>query len=189
MKIDGKPYLLGIASKSVDTFECISRRRSVRSFLKKPVPREAIDKVLEAALSAPSAGDIHPYRIVVVTDEEKIRRISEAALNQTFISQAPVVIVYLVSLDEASAYGRRGIELYSILDVGASMENLMLAATDLGLSTCWIGAFDERKVEEILNAPKGYRAISLTPLGYSDSSARGRPPPPKDMKVYYNGFK
>lgn len=174
--------------KSVDAFECILKRRSVRSFLKKPVPKEALNKVLEAALAAPSAGDIHPYRIVVVTDEDRIRRIAEAALNQTFISQAPVVIVYLVSLNEASAYGRRGVELYSILDVGASMENLMLVATSLGLSTCWIGAFDERKIEEILNAPKGYRAVSLTPLGYSDSLARGRPPPPKNMKVYYNGF-
>ncbi|MBO3797578.1 MAG: nitroreductase family protein [Thermoproteota archaeon] len=172
----------------MDTFECISKRRSVRSFLKKPVPKELVNRVLEAALMAPSAGDIHPYRIVVVTDEDKIRRIAEAALNQTFISQAPIVIVYLVSLEEASAYGKRGIELYSILDVGASMENLMLAATSLGLSTCWIGAFDERRVEEILNAPKGYRAVSLTPLGYSDSAPRGRPPPPISMKILYEEF-
>jgi nitroreductase len=172
----------------LDTFECILKRRSTRSFLKKPVSKETLDRVLEAALMAPSAGDIHPYRIVVVTDEDKIRRIAEAALNQTFISQAPVVVVYLVSLEEASAYGRRGVELYSLLDVGASMENLMLAATSLGLSTCWIGAFDERRVEEILNAPKGYRAVSLTPLGYSDSTSRGRPPPPKSLKVYYEGF-
>jgi len=164
------------------------KRRSTRSFLKKPVSKEVLDRVLEAALMAPSAGDIHPYRIVVVTDEDRIRRIGEAALNQAFISQAPVVVVYLVSLEEASAYGRRGVELYSLLDVGASMENLMLAATSLGLSTCWIGAFDERRVEEILNAPKGYRAVSLTPLGYSDSTARGRPPPPKSLKVYYEGF-
>ncbi|MGB9717031.1 MAG: nitroreductase family protein [Thermoproteota archaeon] len=173
----------------MDAFECISRRRSVRSFLKKPVPKELLDRVLEAALMAPSAGDIHPYRIVVVEDEGKIRRIAEAALNQTFISQAPVVIVYLVSLEEASAYGKRGVELYSILDVGASMENLMLAATSLGLSTCWIGAFDERRVEEVLNAPKGYRAVSLTPLGYSDSTARGRPPPPRSAKILYEGFR
>ncbi|MCX8184008.1 MAG: nitroreductase family protein, partial [Crenarchaeota archaeon] len=104
----------------MDAFECILKRRSIRSFLKKPVPKELLDKVLEAALMAPSAGDIHPYRIVVVTDEDRIRRIAEAALNQTFISQAPIVIVYLVSLEEASAYGKRGVELYSILDVGAS---------------------------------------------------------------------
>ena len=172
----------------MDTFECILRRRSTRSFSKKPVSKEALDKVLEAALMAPSAGDIHPYRIVVVTDKDKIRRFSEAALNQVFILQAPVVIVYLVALHEASAYGRRGVELYSLLDVGASMENLMLAATSLGLSTCWIGAFDERMVEEILNAPKGYRAVSLTPLGYSESTPRERPPPPKNLKVYYGGF-
>lgn len=160
----------------------------MRSFSKKPVPKEALDRVLEAALMAPSAGDIHPYRIVVVTDGNKIRRIAEAALNQGFISQAPVVIVYLVALDEASAYGRRGVELYSLLDVGASMENLMLAATSLGLSTCWIGAFDEKRVEAILNAPEGYRAVSLTPLGYSESMPRGRPPPPKSLKVYHGGF-
>ncbi|MEM1554472.1 MAG: nitroreductase family protein, partial [Thermoproteota archaeon] len=70
-------------------FECIMKRRSVRSYSKRQVPKEALDKVLEAALLAPSAGDIHPYRIVVVTDEEKIRKIAEAALNQTFIAQAP----------------------------------------------------------------------------------------------------
>ncbi|MEM2287308.1 MAG: nitroreductase family protein [Thermoproteota archaeon] len=170
-------------------FECIMKRRSVRSYSKRQVPKEALDKVLEAALLAPSAGDIHPYRIVVVTDEEKIRKIAEAALNQTFIAQAPVVIVYLVNIEEASAYGRRGVELYSLLDVGASMENLMLAATSLGLSTCWIGAFNERKVEEIVKAPSGYRAVSLTPLGYSDHTPRMIPPPPKSEKIYYEEFR
>ncbi|MGQ9478769.1 MAG: nitroreductase family protein [Thermoproteota archaeon] len=173
----------------MEVFECIRKRRSVRTYSKKEIPRELIDRILDAALMAPSAGDIHPYRIVVVTDRDKIRRIAEAAFNQTFIAQAPIVIVYLISEEEASAYGRRGVELYSLLDIGASMENLMLAATSLGLSTCWIGAFDERRVEEIVNAPEGYRAVSLTPLGYSDSTPRSRPSPPREAKVYLEGFK
>jgi nitroreductase len=173
----------------LDVLECISRRRSVRAYSGKQVPREALEKILEAALMAPSAGDIHPYRIIVVTDSGKIRRIAEAALNQIFISQAPVVIVYLVNLEEAAGYGRRGVELYSLLDVGASMENLMLAATSLGLSTCWVGAFDEKRVEEIVGAPRGYRAVSLTPLGYSEATPLVIPPPPKSGRVVYEGFK
>jgi len=173
----------------LEVFECISKRRSVRSYSKKHVPEEILQKILDAALLAPSAGDIHPYRIVVVRDEEKIRRIAEAALNQTFIAQAPVVVVYLVNIEEASAYGRRGVELYSLLDVGASMENLMLEATSLGLSTCWIGAFDEKKVENIVKAPPGYRAVSLTPLGYSDQIPRAIPPPAKSEKIIYDEFK
>ncbi len=180
---------VALEGTELEVFECISKRKSVRSYTKKQVPKEVLEKVLDAALLAPSAGDIHPYRIVVVTDEEKIRRIAEAALNQVFIAQAPVVIVYLVSIEEASAYGRRGVELYSLLDVGASMENLMLAATSLGLSTCWVGAFDEKRVEEIVKAPKGYRAVSITPLGYSDHVPRAIPPPPKSEKVYYDEFK
>jgi nitroreductase len=173
----------------LNVLECISRRRSVREYSGKQVPREAFEKILDAALMAPSAGDIHPYRIIVVTDNERIRRLAEAALNQTFISQAPVVIVYLVNLEEAAGYGRRGVELYSLLDVGASMENLMLAATSLGLSTCWVGAFNEKSVEEIVGAPKGYRAVSLTPLGYSEATPRVIPPPPKRGRVVYEGFK
>lgn len=161
----------------------------MRAYSEKQVPKEVLEKILDAALMAPSAGDIHPYKIIVVTDVEKIRRIAEAALNQSFISQAPVIIVYLVSLEEAAGYGKRGVELYSLLDVGASMENLMLAATSLGLSTCWVGAFDEKRVEEIVNAPKGYRAVSLTPLGYSETTPRGRPPPLRSEKVVYEGFK
>jgi nitroreductase len=173
----------------LEVFECISKRRSVRSYSKRQVTKDALEKILDAALMAPSAGDIHPYRIVVVTESDKIKKIAEAALNQTFIAQAPVVIVYLVNLREAAAYGKRGVELYSLLDVGASMENLMLAATSLGLSTCWVGAFDERKVEEIVKAPEGYRAVSLTPLGYSDQFPRTMPTPPKSGRVYYEELK
>ncbi|MGQ9595945.1 MAG: nitroreductase family protein [Thermoproteota archaeon] len=166
-------------------FECISKRKSVRAYSKRKVSEDDLERILGAALMAPSAGDIHPYRIIVVMDEEKKKRIAKAALNQTFIAQAPVVIVYLVSMEDAAAYGRRGMELYSLLDVGASMENLMLAATGLGLSTCWIGAFNEGEVERIVNAPEGYRAVSLTPLGYSDSIPHGRLPPDKGTRVFY----
>lgn len=173
----------------MDVFECISKRKSVRAYSKRKVSEDDLERILGAALMAPSAGDIHPYRIIVVMDEEKKKRIAKAALNQTFIAQAPVVIVYLVSMEDAAAYGRRGMELYSLLDVGASMENLMLAATSLGLSTCWIGAFNEGEVERIVNAPEGYRAVSLTPLGYSDSIPHGRPPPDKGTRVFYEEAK
>ena len=90
----------------------------------------------------------------------------EAALGQDFISQAPLVVVGCANEEIAWRYGERGKNLYSICDVSASIQNMMLLATELGLGSCWVGAFEEKEVAKILNLPKNLRPIVILPVGY-----------------------
>jgi len=158
--------------------EAMERRSSIRSYSDEEVPGDVIETLARASYLAPSAGDIHPYRIVVVRDESKRMALALASYEQEFIAEAPVSLVFFIDLDSAGrGYGERGIHLYSLLDVGAAVENLMIAATDMGLGTCWVGAFDEQAVNELLGAPPEWRAVSIVSLGRPSGSDRHPPPP------------
>lgn len=154
----------------MDFWQVINQRKSIRRFNpQKKVPKELIEKIIRVAHRAPSAGNVHPESFIIVYKEEIKKKLAQIALNQDFISQAPVVIVVLADLDKSAFYyGDRGRELYAICDTAAAIENLLLAATALGLSTCWVGAFDEEKIREILKIKKGIRPIAIIPLGYKE---------------------
>jgi nitroreductase len=151
----------------METLECIKARASVRSFKPEPVSEEAIGKILEAAVNAPSAGNVQDWEFVIVKDSKGKKALSDAAYGQGFLAQAPVVIVVCSDLKGVfSAYGERGKNLYSIQDTAAAAMCLMLAACDLGLGTCWVGAFSEGKVASLLNLPENVRPLAIIPLGY-----------------------
>lgn len=151
----------------MEFFKVIKKRHCVRKFQDKPVEREKLEKILFAATSAPSAGNVQDWRFVVVKDKELRSQLSAAALGQEQIAKAPVVIVVCSNLEEISArYGQRGKELYSIQNAAAATQNLLLAATDLGLGACWVGAFEEKEVKKILQLSENYRPLALIPLGY-----------------------
>jgi len=157
----------------METLECIKARTSVRSFRPDLVPEEKISRILEAAANAPSAGNVQDWNFVVVKDSKRKKILSEAALGQDFVAQAPVVIVVCSDLGRiSSAYGERGRNLYSIQDTAAAVQNLMLAACDLGLGTCWVGAFSEEGVRKILNLPERVRPMAIIPLGYPAGKTR-----------------
>jgi len=154
----------------MDTLDCIKARTSVRSYKPDPVPEGLIDKILEAAVNAPSAGNTQDWEFVVVRDLKNRKALSEAALGQGFVSQAPVVLVVCSDLRRISAaYGSRGENLYSIQDTAAAVQNIMLAACDLGLGTCWVGAFSEDKVKSVLSLPEHLRPLAIIPVGYPSS--------------------
>jgi nitroreductase len=93
--------------------------------------------------------------------------LSEAALNQTFIQRASVVFVVCANENRSSrGYGKRGKNLYSIQDTAASTQNILLTAYELGLATCWIGAFNEKDVAKAVNAPKNLKPVAIIPVGY-----------------------
>ena len=159
----------------MDALEAIDIRRSVRSYRADPVPEEKITEVVGAAIKAPSAGNVQPFKIVVVMEASGRESLARAAWGQNFVAQAPVAIVFLVDLEEASTrYGARGQELYSLLDVGAAIENLMLAAQANGLGTCWVGAFKEEEAARAINAPPGLRPVSIVSLGYASGEPKRR---------------
>lgn len=151
-----------------DFWQVIKKRRSVRSFdSTRQVPDDEIKKIIEAAKMAPSAGGIYPTNFVVIRDEETKKQIAEAALGQYFITEAPVVIVVVADVEKtASRYGERGRNLYAIQDAAVATENLILAATALGLGTCWVGAFDEEKLSGIFKLKKSQRPLAIIPIGY-----------------------
>ncbi|MDZ4166397.1 MAG: nitroreductase family protein [Coriobacteriia bacterium] len=155
--------------------EVVAKRRSVRHFnTRLAVSDDDVSALLQAAVSAPSAGNIQPWRFFVVRSAAARQRLA-AALPQRWAAAAPVVIVVAVDPRPCSArYGDRGEYLYSIQDTAAAAASILLAAVDRGLASCWIGAFDDRAVAEALDISSPITPVAVLPVGYSAESA-GKP--------------
>jgi len=147
--------------------EAIKNRRSIRAYQKMPVEEEKINKILEAAHWAPSAGNLQSVEYVVVKDRETKVKLAGASYGQEQVSEAPVDIVVCCNFSKISPYGTRGKELYSMQESGACIQNLMLAAHALGLGTCWIGAFDEARVRQIAGVPANAKPVAIITVGYA----------------------
>jgi len=147
----------------MDIFEAIKKRRSVRSYLDKPIEEEKLNAILEAGRLAPSASNRQEWRFVIVKNREVRKKLGEAANEQSFVGEAPIVIVACAVTDgHVMSCG----QLCYPIDVAIALDHISLAAVEQGLGTCWIGAFNESKVKEILGIPKKVRVVELMPLGY-----------------------
>lgn len=155
----------------MNVFECIFNRRSIRSFKSDAVDDKLIGVMLYSATHAPSSGNTQEWHFIVVKDEEIKKKLAESALRQRFIADAPVVIAVCIDKERAELrYGKRGEAFYSVQDTANATIIMMLAAHALGLSTCWVGAFDEDRVGHILELPNQLRPIAIVPVGYSDET-------------------
>lgn len=144
----------------------IEKRRSIRKYKNTPVPREKILKILEAARIAPSAGHRQPWHFIVVENKDTIKKLAK----QEWAAGAPVMIVGLA--DQEASPG------WCINDLGVAFEHIVLAATDLGLGTCWMGQSNrEDLVKSLLDIPDNFKVVALTTLGVSDET-----PGPKERK-------
>lgn len=163
----------------MDVIECIKSRASVRSFKADVIPDTVMDELLDAATQAPCAGNIQEWKFVVVRNPGNKKRLAQAAFEQKIIFDAPVAIVVCADLKEiGNAYGERGKNVFSIQDSAAAAQNLMLAAWDKGIGSCWIGSFNEKAVKDILVLPSQVRPMAIIPLGYPTSKPKkpGRKP-------------
>ncbi len=161
----------------MDFFELIRMRRSIRAYKQQPVEEEKIQAVLEAANQAPSAGNLQAYEIYLVRDRAVRLALARAALEQWFISEAPVALVFCTHAQRAAGrYGRRGVQLYALQDATVACTFAMLAAAALGLGTVWVGAFDDEAVRRAIGAPEAHRPVAILPLGYpaEQPAATGR---------------
>lgn len=148
----------------MSVLDCIKNRFSARKFLKKPIEEEVLHNVLEAARYSQSAKNIQNWRFIVVRDDKKKKALSVAAKGQTFVGEAPVVIVCCgLEIDYIMTCGQ-----YSYpIDVAIAMENMALAAHESGLGTCWIGAFYEDQAKRILGIPEhDVRVVGMLVVGY-----------------------
>lgn len=152
----------------MDIYEAIRTRKSVRSFLDRDVPEATLTRILESARLAPSAKNLQEWRFVVVRDPVTRRQLAEAARGQSFVAQAPVVIACCA--DTNNHVMTCGQLCYPI-DLAIVIDHLVLCATAEGLGACWIGAFFEEQVKEILGIPRHIRVVELLPLGYPTDPA------------------
>jgi nitroreductase len=155
--------------------DVIAARRSVRHFdARRAVSDEDVRGVLVAAVQAPSAGNVQPWRFFVARSPGSRERLA-GALHQPWATAAPVVIVVCVDPRPCGArYGDRGERRNAIQDRAAAIENILLAAVDRGLASCWIGAFDEKAVAAAIGVTSPITPVAVLPLGYSAESG-GRP--------------
>ena len=159
----------------LDLFEAIRNRRSIRAFEDKPVSENLIRTLVDAARHAPSAGNIQPWEFIIVRDQQMKRQLSEAALEQSFVADAPIVIVVCADKERSGqGYGNRGVNLYCIQDTAAATQNMLLAAYALGLGSCWVGAFREEPISRALNIPAHVRPVAMIPVGYAAENPASR---------------
>jgi nitroreductase len=155
---------------SSEFFGFLSHRSSVRDFRDEPLTGEETDYILSCASTAPSAGNLEAWDVVVVTEEDARSALAEAAYDQQHIGGASTVFVVCANyVRSMSRYGERGI-LYAVQDATIACTYMMLAAHAKRLHSCWTGAFDEEAVREVLSLPQHIRPIALLAVG------RGHPP-------------
>jgi nitroreductase len=155
--------------------ELIERRYSVRAYKSDPVEDDKLQQVLEAARLAPTAANLQPLQFIVIHmagREAEMKRI----YNRHWFVQPPLVICACGT--PAQGWVRKDNKNYNDVDVAIAMDHLILAATNLGLGTCWIAAFDPTAAREVLHLPDGVEPIAFTPLGYPADQ-----PEPKKRKA------
>jgi len=154
--------------------ELIKIRQSVRSYSNKPVEKEKLDQCLEAARLAPSASNSQPWKFIVVDDNDLKNKVALATFDKIvkfnqFVLQAPVIVA--IVLEKPKLVTQMGIEIkkreWPLIDIGITSEHFCLQAAELGLGTCMIGWFDQKRIQELLNIPKKKTIGLLITLGYA----------------------
>ena len=167
----------------MDFLELVTSRHSVRSYQSRPVERDKLDRILEAVRLAPSGSNRQPWRFVIVRDPDVRHRLVAACADQQFIAQAPVVIAGVGLLPDR-------VMLCDVpgdpVDLAIAMEHLALAAAAEGLGTCWIGAFHQDRVREVLGIPESTKVIGVMTLGYPADSTRPKSRKPISEIVCYD---
>jgi len=156
----------------MDVMAAIQKRRSIRNYLPKPVEEKKLKSVLEAGRLAPSAHNAQEWKFIVVKDAETRKKLAEACRNQSFIAEAPVVIVGC-GLNPAKKMS--GGQFSCPIDLAIAVDHMTLKAVEEDLGTCWIGSYDEPAVKTILKIPAEVNVVAIFPLGYPAVYPKPRP--------------
>ena len=147
--------------------DIIESRNSIRKYRTDEVPDEMLAQVLRAARLAPSWRNQQCWRFIVLRDSTLKSRIIKctSVFNQSWLGREPVLVV---ACGDPALSGSKNNQSYYLVDVAIAMEHLVLAATELGLGTCWIGGFEETDIKKLLHIPDNIRVVALTPLGFPE---------------------
>lgn len=162
--------------------ELLRKRKSIRHYLNRPIPKEDLLKCIEAARLAPSACNAQPWKFIVIDEPGLKNKICERAFSgvysmNKFVKDAPVLIIVVSEREKfISALGGyfRGTRYY-LLDIGIACEHLILQATELGIGSCWIGWFNEKQVKQILRIPRNKKVAVIISLGYYEKEPTAKP--------------
>ncbi len=166
----------------MELFEAIKKRYSCRSYIDKPIEPGKLDQIIESARLAPSANNMQEWRFVFVTEPDKKQKVALVANEQMFLAKASVIIVACSNTDYIMSCGQPS----GPIDVAIALEHIALAATSMGLATCWIGAFDPKKVKPILGIPQNIEIVELMALGYPADKERNISRLSAEQIVSYN---
>jgi nitroreductase len=147
----------------MELFEAIKSRYSVRAYKPDPVEPEKLERVLQAANLAPTACNRQPFQLIVLQSRGREAELGRIYPRPWFV-QAPLIIAIIAQPEEA--WSRRDGINYARVDAAIAFDHLILAATDLGLGTCWIAAFDPQAARDVLHLPESVEPVAFTPLGY-----------------------
>ncbi len=155
----------------LSVFETISNRGTIRRYLDESISQENLIKIIESARFSQSAANRQPWQFIIVTDVSMKKNLSKASRNQESVSTAAAVIVCLANPTEAAKVGP--FEGF-LIDGSIAIENMVLTSWELGIGSCWIGAYDEKTVKELLGIPENLRVISLLTLGYPNEKPKAK---------------
>jgi nitroreductase len=147
---------------SMQVLEAIRKRYSCRAYEDKPIEKEKLDMILEAARLAPSAKNMQDWRFIVVSDAELKGKVASCTNRPDVFKKASVILAACSITDCVMKCGQAA----GPIDVSIALEHISLQAAELGLGTCWIGSFDAAAVRKILEIPEGVAIIELMTIGY-----------------------
>lgn len=166
----------------MDFQELIRSRYSVRAYKPDEVDEEKLNLMLEAFRLAPTAANRQPFRLIVIRTKGREGKLREI-YNKDWFVQAPLVLC-ACGVESEAWIGEDGKD-YLEVDVAIAMDHLILAATELGLGTCWIGAFDKKAASQFLSLPEGVKPLIFTPLGYPKDAPKTKERRPLEDLVLY----
>jgi len=164
----------------MEFYEVVRTRRSVRSYSSAPVSDEVLSRVLEAARIAPSGSNRQPWKFILVRDENLKKELVSLSGGQSFIAQAPLVIVACgvnIHYNRGSYMG----DMSMLVDVSIAVDHFTLAARAEGLGTCWIGLFNNEEIKKLLQIPEDVNVVAVIPIGYPHGKAFKDPGSRKKM--------
>ncbi len=157
----------------MDLNKAINIRHSARSFKIKKVPFELIIEAIDAAIKVPLAGNYNSLKFIIVTEQDAKSSLAKYA-DQNWISEADTIVVLCSDAKKLKeVYGERG-SSYEKQQVGATIQNFLLRITDLGLASCWVGAYLDDGVKRVLHVPEEITIEAILPIGYEEKEAIGK---------------
>ena len=164
----------------VSLVDVVLSRRSIRRYEQKEIPKDVLDKILDAGRQAPSAANRQPWHFIVVTDPEIKKELSKGMFNR-FIKDTPVTIVGCAHKDLIAGK-------WSIISTTIALHNMVVAAWAMGIGSCWVGDFNEEKIKKLLNIPESWNIVALISFGYPAEKPQPRKKKSIEEIVSFNKF-